>query len=138
MEYKLTMEQKLAELHQLVSFVSRKRIHIENNMQFLDTYTAFRYSKEACAKVYLDEDFFINSIEEDTVDESFVDNHLEMFFVHNETLNKIIELMQTVDQDSKSDISLRMADGMEELLNNEANIDDEETMKKLWEELKLN
>jgi len=138
MEYKLTMEQKLAELHQLVSFVSRKRIHIENNMQFLDTYSAFRYTKEACAKVFLDEDFFIEAIEEDAIDESFVDNHLEMFFIHNQTLSEIIEVMQTVDQDNKLEISFRWSDGMEELLNNEANIDDEEAMKQLWETLKLN
>jgi len=141
MEYKLTMEQKLAELHQLVSFVSRKRVHIENNMQFLDTYAMFRHSREKCAEVYLDEDFFIDTIEEDTIDESFVDNHLEMFFIHNDSLNDIIRVMQTVEEQEKYEAGhFHFNDLMEDLLRNEEDVFemDRESLKKLWERLKLN
>ena len=138
MEYKLTMEQKLTELHQFVSFVSRKRIHIENNMLFLDTYGMFRHSQEKCGQVWLDEDFFINTIEEDSIDESFVDNHLEMFFIHNGSLNKIIQVMQIVNEEEKFKAGhFRFNDLMEDLLNGDYEGTEDE-LKELWERLKLN
>ncbi len=113
------MEQKLAELHQLVSFVSRKRVHIENNMQFLDTYGMFRFSRQKCAEVFLDEDFFIDHIEsnkeENLIDETFVDNSLELFFIHNEDMNKIIEVMQTANQEEKYEVGhFHLNDAMED------------------------
>ena len=143
MEYKLTMEYKLAELHQLVSFVSRKRVHIENNMQFLDTYGMFRFSRQKCAEVFLDEDFFIDHIESDKeenlIDDKFVDNSLELFFMHNEHMNKIIEVMQTANQEEKYEVGhFRLNDAMEDLLRNDGYEYSEESLKEIWEELKLN
>ena len=110
-------KKKLEHLHNLVSFVSRKRVFIEANLHNLDAFFMFRGAKELCAKVWLDEDFFENAVEDNyEFPEEEINNLLRVFFDHAHMLNSFIQAIKTGNVDEHWSILDGYDDGIDDEL----------------------
>ena len=119
---------KLEHLHNLVSFVSRKRVFIEENLHNLDAFFMFRQAKEVCAKVWIDEDMFESAIEEKyDFPEEEIDQWLKVFFSYTHQLNEFIYAFKADHWETQWEKLDYLDDGLDtKLVGNEEPIEEED------------
>ena len=84
-------KEKLQHLHNLVSFVSRKRVFVEENLHLLDAFFMFRQAQKDCAEFWIEEDSFVNAVEDKyEFSEEEIDRLLKTFFSYIHRLNEYI------------------------------------------------
>jgi hypothetical protein len=119
-------KQKMEHLHNLVSFVSRKRDFVQENLHFLDAFFMFRKAQNDCSVIWIEEDSFINAIEDNyEFSEEEIDLLLQKFFSFAYLMNEYIygfKANHWEDQWEKLDY---LDDGLDTILIGNAEIEEE-------------
>lgn len=121
-------KEKLKHLHNLVSFVSRKRVFVEDNLHLLDAFYMFRKAQKDCAEVWIEEDSFINAID-DKYDfpEEEIDFLLKRFFSYTHILNEYIYAFKADHWETQWENLDYIDDGLDtKLVGNEEPIEEED------------
>jgi len=106
-------KEKLEHLHNLVSFVSRKRVFIEENLHNLSGFYMYIGAKKDCANAWLDEDLFEGAVADNyEFPEQELTDTLATFFVHNENLNHWIDAFKETS-DKQHQTFFDLDDGIE-------------------------